>query len=360
MAREIQSVGRLRTGADKMKALSIICKMNLSFTRWLSIPLCCTGLLRFLHIASAHNLFNTAFAWTNMKHLSVAHACLLCACLLSLSGEVPALTPQEAPMIVRAAERGSQSAQVMLAVMYRDGDAGFPHDDKQAAHWFELAALQGNSYAQQVMGESYSNGRGVPVNLKIAADWFEKAAKRGNIQAQVALGTMYLDGKGVAADAQQAAYWLGRAADHGNSEAEYLLGRMYRNGKHIAANPAMANDLLARSAAQGYTDAIRFIQTIENFGYEIDEDLHQGPARLEQLATDGDAEAAYQLAMRYENAAYGVQQDNAKALYWFKKAAENGSVPAMTSLADIYAKGLLGVKVDLVASQAWNARSKRH
>ena len=63
--------------------------------------------------------------------------------------------------------------------------------------------------------------------------------------------------------------------------------------------------------------------------------------------------------MRYENAAYGVQQDNAKAFYWFKKAAENGSVPAMTSLADIYAKGLLGVKADLVAAQEWTARSKR-
>ena len=293
-----------------------------------------------------------------MKRKSVAHACLLGACLMLLSGAAPAVTPQEAPLIVKAAARGSQSAQVMLAVMYRDGAAGFSRDDKLAAHWFELAALQGNAYAQQVMGDAYSSGRGVPVNLKIAADWFEKAAKRGNIQAQLALGKMYLDGKGVAADAQQAVYWLGRAADHGNGEAEYLLGKMYLSGKRVAANPAMANDLLARSAAQGYTDAIHFIQTIENFGYEIDEGLHQGPAHLELLATDGDAEAAYQLAMRYENAAYGVQQDNDKALYWFKKAAENGSVPAMISLADIYGKGLLGVKIDLIAAQAWSARSK--
>jgi TPR repeat protein len=133
---------------------------------------------------------------------------------------------------------------------------------------------------------------------------------------------------------------------------------MYRNGRGVAANPAVANDLLARSASQGYSDALKLIQAIENFGYEIDEDLHRGPAHLEQLASDGDAEAAYQLAMRYENGAYGVAQNNEKALYWFKKAAASGSTQAMTSLADIYAKGLLGVKPDAAAAQKWKNRVK--
>lgn len=71
-------------------------------------------------------------------------------------------------------------------------------------------------------------------------------------------------------------------------------------------------------------------------------------------------EAAYQLAMRYENGAYGVTQDNAQALLWYRKAADQGSTQAMSSLAEIYAKGLLGVQADPAMAQQWLSRRVRH
>ena len=115
--------------------------------------------------------------------------------LIVLSEAAIATTPQEASMIANEAERGSAGAQVLLAVIYMDGSAGYQKNDKLAAYWFEQAAEQGNAYAQQAIGDFYAQGRGVQKNLQVAADWLEKAANRGNVHAQTSLGKMYLNGR---------------------------------------------------------------------------------------------------------------------------------------------------------------------
>ncbi len=276
--------------------------------------------------------------------------------LLSLIASTAfATTPEEAKMIANAAERGSSGAQLLLALIYRDGGAGYPKDDKLALHWFELAADQGNAYAQQMLGDAYAEGRGVPRNLKVAADWREKAAKRGNVQAQASLGKMYLYGEGVPHDDEKAEQWLHRAAVEGNSEAQFLLGKMYKAGTNsVARNETLGDNWLAKSAAQGYDDAVKFLHFMEDIGFQMEEKFYNRMPSLQKLATDGDAEAQYQLAIRYESGAYGVKQDNEKALYWFNLAANTGHPLAMKSLADIYTKGLAGVKADPKIAQYWN------
>ena len=123
---------------------------------------------------------------------------LLAVVLISLyAAGVAAATAQELPMIKRLAERGSDGAQVILAGMYLRGEGGVARDDRQAAEWYEKAALQGNAYAQMKLGDLYESGQGVEKNAAIAADWREKAADRGNVKAQQLLGQMYLEGNGV-------------------------------------------------------------------------------------------------------------------------------------------------------------------
>jgi len=75
----------------------------------------------------------------------------------------------------------------------------------EAAAWFEKAAEQGNSEAQQMLFDMARD------NAE-AVRWVRKEAKRGNSEAQFTLAAMYLKGQGVAQDYKQANYWYRKAA----------------------------------------------------------------------------------------------------------------------------------------------------
>lgn len=267
-----------------------------------------------------------------------------------------AMTQEEDAMVTYAAQRGSDGAQVLLAVMYLHGDPTHTKNEALAAQWFEKAAAQGNAYAQKMLGDLYEQARGVPKNLKLSADWREKSANRGNTEAQLMLGKMYLNGEGVNQDLDKAEGWLNRAAIAGNSEAQFLLGKLY----HAQKNPQMAGDWLARSAAQGHEGAIKFLHFMEGLGFQMEASLHQRPADLHTLAADGDSEAQYQLAIRYESGAYGEKQDHEQSLRWFNQAANGGHLMAMKSLAHIYEQGLDGVPPDAKTAEYWRKKVVDH
>ena len=123
---------------------------------------------------------------------------LVLSLLLGICSVAPAraMTAAEAGMIDSAAQHGSASAQVLLAVIYLNGLAEYAKDEAKAALWFERAAEQGNDYAQKMLADLYEEGRGVPQNAQLAADWREKAAKRGNVQAQFYWGKCIWTGPG--------------------------------------------------------------------------------------------------------------------------------------------------------------------
>jgi len=261
-------------------------------------------------------------------------------------------------MIQRLAERGSDGAQVLLAGMYLRGEGGVARDDRQAAEWFEKAALQGNAYAQMKLGDLYETGQGVAKNAAIAADWREKAANRGNIRSQELLGKMYLEGNGVAQDREKAEYWLNRAAlEGGDAQAQYLLARMHLEGEAAAPDPALAKHLLAHAADQGYEEAAEMLHLVDELGYSLEESLHQRPPHLHKLAQDGDVEAQYQLALRLENSLFANADDRREAVTWFERAASGGHLMAMKSLAHIYEKGLDGVPADPAKASYWQQKA---
>ena len=55
-----------------------------------------------------------------------------------------------------------------------------PKDDRLAAEWYRKAADQGNARAQNNIGLSYDNGRGVLKDWSIAYMWYNLAAAKGN------------------------------------------------------------------------------------------------------------------------------------------------------------------------------------
>lgn len=274
-------------------------------------------------------------------------------------GAIPgyAMNPQELAMTRQAAENGSASAQVLLAIAYLDGDAGLVKDAKLAAQWFERAALQGNGYAEGRLADLYADGMGVPRNPKIAADWRERAARRGNVEAQFKLGQMYLEGIGVAQDRQRAREWLQKAAEDGNREAAYLLARMYSEGLGGPEDQALADHWLYKSAVGGYGAAEDMLSWIKSFGHTYDRTVSHEAVR--RLAEDGDAEAQYQLGLRSYLGKGGEKRDPPQAVKWFERAAAQGHVMAMRNLARILARGENGVPADPQAAKTWTERADK-
>lgn len=106
---------------------------------------------------------------------------------------------------------------VLVGAMYFEGQ-WVNQDYQQAAHWYQLAAEQGDDNAQFRLGTMYHEGQGFSQNYGQAAYWYQKAAVQGNSNAQAFLGGMYFEGLGVAKDYKQAYAWLSVAAMH-NQEA---------------------------------------------------------------------------------------------------------------------------------------------
>jgi len=268
-----------------------------------------------------------------------------------------AMNPEEVATTRQAAENGSASAQVLLAIAYLNGDGGLAKDGKLAAQWFERAALQGNGYAEGRLAELYADGIGVARNPKIAADWRERAARRGNVEAQFKLGQMYLDGIGIAQDRQRAREWLQKAAEEGNREAAFLLARMYGEGLGGPVDQALADHWLYKSAQGGYAAADDMLSWIKSFGHTYDRTLSLEAVR--RLATDGDAEAQYQLGLRCYLGKGGERRDLPQAVKWFERAAGQGQLMAMRNLARILARGEEGVPADPGAARAWAERADK-
>jgi uncharacterized protein len=100
----------------------------------------------------------------------------------------------------------------------------------------KMKAMQGDKFAQFMVGEMYYFGQGVKEDNKEAAMWHMKAAKNGLSQAQHRIGMMYYAGEGFLQDYRKAAEWLTKAAEQNNGDAQAYLGRLYFLGDGVNQN----------------------------------------------------------------------------------------------------------------------------
>ena len=80
-----------------------------------------------------------------------------------------------------AAIRGSVDA------VYGVGKQYLKTDIQKAISMFELAAEQGNSYAEYQLGKIYCFGQGVPQDLEVGMEWLKASASHGNEYASALL-----------------------------------------------------------------------------------------------------------------------------------------------------------------------------
>ena len=80
-----------------------------------------------------------------------------------------------------AAIRGSADAVFGVGKQYLKTDI------QKAISMFELAAEQGNTYAEYQLGKIYCFGQGVPQNLEVGMEWLRASASHGNAYASALL-----------------------------------------------------------------------------------------------------------------------------------------------------------------------------
>ena len=91
--------------------------------------------------------------------------------------------------------------------------AHLKQSNREAAHWYRLAATQNFPEAQQKLADLYYTGQGVPLSYTQAAAWYRKAAEQGLAAAQANLGAMYANGESVPQDYAQAITWWRKASN---------------------------------------------------------------------------------------------------------------------------------------------------
>ncbi|KAF9350232.1 hypothetical protein BGX26_011560 [Mortierella sp. AD094] len=130
-----------------------------------------------------------------------------------------------------------------------------PQDYSKAIKQYQMAANQGNVYAQNCLGSMYKKGEGIPQSYSKAMDLYQMAANQGYAGAQYNLGTMYKNGQAARQDYFKAIKLYQRASNQGYAPAQMHLGIMYQNGQGIPQDYSKAIELYQMAADQGDVSA---------------------------------------------------------------------------------------------------------
>jgi TPR repeat protein len=156
--------------------------------------------------------------------------------------------------VMALAEQGDAASQMKVALAF-DKEDDFP----EAAFWYQKAAEQGVSEAQNNLGVMYKDGQGIRQDFGEAARWFLLAARQDNTLAQLNLGWLYHAGKGLRQDADSASYWYMRAAQKGHATAQLNIGILCLQQNDTVT----AIHWLKQASQQGNSGAQRILQHLD-------------------------------------------------------------------------------------------------
>ncbi|WP_295454875.1 serine/threonine-protein kinase [uncultured Thiodictyon sp.] len=211
---------------------------------------------------------------------------------------------EELESLQKAAERGNVDAQNALGKYDTK-------DGREAAHWYRMAAEQGDAHGQTDLARLYLSGKGLERDDREAVKWYLKAAEQGNYYAQYELGRLLADTNSAVYDGREAVRWL-RQADEQKDDANLMfiagqdaagiLGEIYRDGRGVECDGAEAIRWFRRSARQNNMKSAN---------------------SLGEMYRDG----------------LGVAKDRQEALLWFRIAADGKNADAKAALAEMQRLG---------------------
>lgn len=86
-------------------------------------------------------------------------------------------------IVQELAEHGEPLAKHFLGWHYHKG-IGVTQNDREAVHWWQMAARDGVAESQQGLGWAYEYGRGVTQDFLEAYKWYSRAVASGDQEAR--------------------------------------------------------------------------------------------------------------------------------------------------------------------------------
>jgi len=205
----------------------------------------------------------------------------------------------------KAATDGDASAQLTLAIFYRQG-TGVRKNPAEAFKWAKKAADQNMPFAKFMLAGMYLTGRGVGKNQDLGITLMQQAFKQGVAEAGRVLQQFLIvkSPDGVGSDGTMTLEQYRAAANRsGSAQSEFNLGLIYQ------------------------------------FGWGTEKDTDEAIRWYTRAANQGNDKAALILSGIYGNGDTG-KADMDKAMMWLKTAARLGNKSANDTLLEMKAAGI--------------------
>lgn len=228
-------------------------------------------------------------------------------------------------LVRQAAEAGSSTGLIQLAMSYRNGLIGDP-DEARALELLEQAAAEGDGVAMLLIGAGYLFGEdGLEEDPEAARTWLEQAVLFGSNRARGVLGAVLLEGLGgIEADPRRAIPLLRAAVEAGEEQAMISLGVAYEQGiAGIRPDPEQAVALYRRAHEAEWTTGTFFLANMAADGSGMNEDPGLARALWREAAEKDHVDAMLSLASALA-AGYGGPVDTQEAMDWAQRARDNG------------------------------------
>jgi TPR repeat protein len=242
---------------------------------------------------------------------------------------------QAAGYFGHAAKQGHAQSQVALGLLYCTENGGVPRDVNAGRRWASQGiektrqlAVNGDAFAQWLIGLAYSSGTGVSKDPVESAKWYRRSADQGLILAKANLGFMLCVGIGVEKNIPEGRNLLQESAKNGSAVGQYLLGMFYRGSAVVQPNQFTSVEYLKKAAEQGYAPAQHELALAHAKGMGVMKNIVQA-FRLCQLSAEQHyAPAQYDLGLAYQLGA-GVPRNLDQARVWISKAEQAGNPAAV-------------------------------
>ncbi len=194
-------------------------------------------------------------------------------------------------LLERDANAGDHYAQTELGDAYYYGTEFIGKNRTVAKKWYELAAPQGNKWAQLHLGVLLlADKNRTPTEVDTARELFQLSANQGNGFAMYQLGLMYETGLGVTADLALALKHFRPAADRDVWDAQLRVAMAYAKGLGgYPVDPKMAVYWIEKASNSSHPPAMREFGAIRALGYGgATTDLNEGKRLVQAAADKGD------------------------------------------------------------------------
>lgn len=160
----------------------------------------------------------------------------------------------------QAAEQGSNLEAIHLVGVCLATEAGVKKNEREAARYFEKAALGGHAEAQFKLGTCYETGLlNVKPDAATAMKWYLGAAKQGHPRAQYKYAKLVY----AIPDAVASAEWFRKAAEQGVIEAQVMTGHLYKLGQAPGGKDLVeAHKWYLIASRLGHPDALKQVEEL--------------------------------------------------------------------------------------------------